>query len=738
MVTLTKTVDLNKMRQVDALTGMAFTTEQEAHRFVIDAVRGVTPEAITGSVTGRFMRPDGETVQLTPSYCAIEDGKAVVTLPGNCYLYSGYFRLVVFNVQSADPDDDNAERTVIYAAVGYIVGTQNGDLVDPENIINVDTVQEMIGDLQDAIEDAQEQATSSVQFTAQSLTDAQKAQARTNIGAGSEADVSDLKSAINNCIALVRIEITPAIVKGQRFNPGTGASGSNSNFCRTNSLIDIPSNGIRAVELADNAYTYSISYYDSTGATDGTGYINTASGLSGLTYLPQDAVKIGLTFYKGGTAMTDDDKAAIGAALKFYRQTDTTLKLNGIPADAYTVGEKLDDIGNRTEIHEIFTSWTDPADGKYASFETSSLKVTLSRTGTNRQYAVMDCKAGDTFVLHGVESNTGYMRAYIFSDDSGNVGADTTAWRANATSSGTKVYDFEVTAPVGATRIYINRTYNSEGNPDSYQALSSTEYTDKRAGNKGLKIVCLGDSIFGNFRTSFGASKGIPNMISDKIGATVYNHAFGGTHATTQSWTSPMDFQNLVAAIVEEDFTDQIAFATEKGAGYVARVNDVAATDFDDVDIVTISYGTNDWSGNATPAAYKTALEAGITALATAYPHLRFLLCTPIIRFQHVGSAPIDAETEEDEGTGEVISSDDDRMTNGGGNKLTAYVDAVEEIGRKLHIPVCENYWSLGINLLNYEVYLHGQSETDLTHPCRAGRELIAGHLVDAIKRMQV
>lgn len=705
--------------------------------------------------------------------------------------------------------------------------------------------------------------------------------------------IGDLKSAISNCIALAPVEITPTIVKGQRFNPETGASGSNSNFCRTNSLIDIPSNGIRAVELADNAYTYNISYYDSTGATDGTGHINTSNGSSGLTYLPQDAVKIGLSFYKGGTAMTDSDKTAIGAALNFYNLTDTTLTLEGVPADAHAVGARLDDleseieeaasntptdlyieiepeysitkgqrfnpdggasqsnsnfcrttsllnnefcaidltnsnytyyvsyydstgatsgtgyidkststsgrssipdtaakiglsfykggetmqdsdvttikaalkfyrrtdttltkkdvpadaytVGNKLDaldansvVNEVFTSWTDPADGKYASFEASNLKVTLNRTATNRQYAVMDCKAGEKIVLKGVASNTGYMRGYIFTDDSGNVGADTEAWRANASSVGTKVQDFELMVPAGATRVYINRTYSSEGNPDSYKVLSSTEYTDKRAGNKGLKIVCLGDSIFGNFRTSFGASKGIPNMISDRTGATVYNHAFGGTHATTQSWTSPMDFQNLVAAIVDEDFTDQIEFATEKGAGYVARVNDVAATDFDDVDIVTVSYGTNDWSGNATPAAYKTALEAGITALATAYPHLRFLLCTPIIRFQHVGSAPIDAETEEDEGTGEIISSDDDRMVNGGGNKLTAYVDAVEEVGRKMHIPVCENYWSLGINLLNYEVYLHGQSDTDLTHPCRAGRELIAGHLVDAIKRMQV
>lgn len=197
MIIINRTAFLNKMNETELLKGQAFTSEDGGHQFVITCRRDGEDVALSGTVTGRFIRDDGVSVQLTPSYAGItEDGKAWVILPANCYTVRGQFVLVIFYT------DGDGHKCCIYSAAGYVRDGVSEQFVDPENVIDVDTIHAMIGDLQDAIEDAQEQATSSVQFTAQSLTDAQKGQARTNIGAGSEADVSDLMSATGDLSGL--------------------------------------------------------------------------------------------------------------------------------------------------------------------------------------------------------------------------------------------------------------------------------------------------------------------------------------------------------------------------------------------------------------------------------------------------------------------------------------------------------------------------------------------------------
>ncbi|MBR6875481.1 MAG: hypothetical protein IKN00_04240 [Bacteroidales bacterium] len=193
------------MNETELLNGQAFTSEDGGHQFVITCRRNGEDVALSGTVTGRFMRADGVSVQLTPTYAGItSDGKAWVTLPANCYTVRGQFALVIFHT------DGDGHKCCIYSAAGYVRDGVSEQIVDPENVIDVDAIQAMIGDLQEAIEDAQEQATSSVQYTAQSLTDAQKGQARTNIGAGSEADVSDLKIAIGTIDTTLKIKrLTP-------------------------------------------------------------------------------------------------------------------------------------------------------------------------------------------------------------------------------------------------------------------------------------------------------------------------------------------------------------------------------------------------------------------------------------------------------------------------------------------------------------------------------------------------
>ena len=80
---------------------------------------------LTGTVQGRLIRADGNTVLLTGS---VTDGKAVVTLPQSAYVSPGRFVLAIMNVASS-------VVTVVYAATGNIARTTSGASIDPGSVV---------------------------------------------------------------------------------------------------------------------------------------------------------------------------------------------------------------------------------------------------------------------------------------------------------------------------------------------------------------------------------------------------------------------------------------------------------------------------------------------------------------------------------------------------------------------------------------------------------------------------
>lgn len=254
----------------------------------------------------------------------------------------------------------------------------------------------------------------------------------------------------------------------------------------------------------------------------------------------------------------------------------------------------------------------------------------------------------------------------------------------------------------------------------------------------GKKVINFGDSIFGNFRSEIAnsSSESISNMVHRMTGAACYNVAFGGTHAKTMSGTAraPMDFQSLVTAIISGTWTSQESYASSQSADYLARVQALEAIDFGEIDVVTVSYGTNDWSSQVTPTQFSDALTDGISRLLAAYPNLVCIVCTPIIRFKHSDDTGDDDAEESggsSSGTGDIVSSD--TIENSSGYKLTQLVEAAETAAKALHCPVCENYWTLGINLQNYTTFMGGMAAADMVHPNKLGRKLIANHLADIL-----
>lgn len=113
--------------KIDNLVGQIATGEGNAHTFVIYGVDGSGETVpITGTITGYFLRADGNTVLIDTG--DIEDGEALVTLPANCYNYEGRFALSIF----ASTEDS---AVCIYCAVGNVFRTQTDTTIDPGTIM---------------------------------------------------------------------------------------------------------------------------------------------------------------------------------------------------------------------------------------------------------------------------------------------------------------------------------------------------------------------------------------------------------------------------------------------------------------------------------------------------------------------------------------------------------------------------------------------------------------------------
>lgn len=143
--------------------------------------------------------------------------------------------------------------------------------------------------------------------------------------------------------------------------------------------------------------------------------------------------------------------------------------------------------------------------------------------------------------------------------------------------------------------------------------------------------------------------------------------------------------------------------------------------DFNEIDIVTIAYGTNDFTGNITlenadnaldTTSFAGALRYSIETLLTAYPHLKIFVCSQVWRFW------MDSNN--------VYTEDSDTHTNGKGAKLPEFVTKTEDVSKEYHLPYIDTYYNTGFNKFNRGMYF---STTDGTHPLTIGLHVIA-HVV--------
>ena len=142
--------------------------------------------------------------------------------------------------------------------------------------------------------------------------------------------------------------------------------------------------------------------------------------------------------------------------------------------------------------------------------------------------------------------------------------------------------------------------------------------------------------------------------------------------------------------------------------------------DWNNVDVITIAYGTNDWAAGVavddqdnllSTATFCGALRYSLETLLTAYPHIKIFVCGQTYRFWMDGS-------------GAFTDDSDTRISSG--KKLTDFVAATESVTKDYHVPFVDNYYSLGINKFNRGYYFPAD---DGTHHNVLGAKLLAEHI---------
>ena len=165
--------DLQKAVQVQALNGNVFSMDNNGNQICVRIFDGGEKAVISATVTARCILADGSTVNLNGSLTSVNSQSvAVVDIPQSVLLIPGTLKISVQLTASSVVATIAAIITTVYA-------TKTDNVITPSSQVISDWNAEISSQL-----------ASAVKFSSQSLTDAQKAQARSNIGAVSTAEMN--------------------------------------------------------------------------------------------------------------------------------------------------------------------------------------------------------------------------------------------------------------------------------------------------------------------------------------------------------------------------------------------------------------------------------------------------------------------------------------------------------------------------------------------------------------------
>ena len=232
----------------------------------------------------------------------------------------------------------------------------------------------------------------------------------------------------------------------------------------------------------------------------------------------------------------------------------------------------------------------------------------------------------------------------------------------------------------------------------------------------GQKVVIFGDSIIGMSRDQTS----VPAYAAEYTGAEVYNVGFGGCRMAVHPTAGYAAFSMwaLADAVASGDYSLQDEQAPNGSDYFPEQLALLKSINFNDVDMIVIHYGTNDFAANVTinntsddddTATLCGALRYSLRKLMTAFPKIRIFVSVPIYRkWDSTG-----AET----------------YTNSNGKKLIDFCEALAGVASEFNLPVIDGYKALGVNTINDAAF-----SSDGTHLNQHGRrafgDLIGGKLI--------
>ena len=279
---------------------------------------------------------------------------------------------------------------------------------------------------------------------------------------------------------------------------------------------------------------------------------------------------------------------------------------------------------------------------------------------------------------------------------------------------------------------YFHVTHNNGEADFSYYALSFSEIdkwypyegtyvarTNNLIANQKI-MVNFGDSIFGNKRPP----DDISTFISLLTGYTVYNCGFGGCRMSARSDNyDAFSMCKLADSIYSGDWSYQESIDIDSNAMpsyFKETINLLKYIDFSNVDMITIAYGTNDFTASVALdndenkvdiSTFAGALRYSLEKIWSKYPHILVYICSPTYRFWM--------------SDGEFTEDSDTRVING--LKLTDFVSKAEQVAKDYHTMYIDNYFTLGIDQQNRSYYF---PSTDGTHHNEKGAKRIAENIV--------
>lgn len=424
----------------------------------------------------------------------------------------------------------------------------------------------------------------------------------------------------------------------------------------------------------------------------------------------------------------------------YVSQTDLDKAIGDVEASINKNKQNISDISQLFELENGKNILMPDSESGY--YDTSTLAKMASAKHIRTPNPIpLDASRSTLFVRTNVPSGTSNISSaivcIIYIDNNGNSISSESFNMGDIISYGI----LNGTIPTAATHILVwisnvkNVGYDLSNICLSYSKITEFEpYSEEvkitiknEALNKaavpfeGKVIVNFGDSIFGNRRPP----SDISTQIAELTGATVYNCGFGGCRMAqhTGNWDA-FSMYRLAYSIANNDWTLQDTAISATWSDKPNYFNDtltlLKSIDFSKVDIITIAYGTNDFTGdihlensdnNKDVSRFAGALRYSIETLLSAYPHLKIFVCSQTYRFWIVDGA---------------FSEDSDTHENERGAKLTDFVAKTKEVAEEYHIPYIDNY-NIGMNKYNRSFYF---SATDGTHPLPKGDNLMAAHIV--------